>query len=146
MRELKGLEIFLEDYKGMIKAEAVADFMQKQFIESHLRVYADALDESQENVLADLTIQESSYDAFSQSLSWHFSGKVLQEAIPLTYCIKGKQLQFTGRCSVIPKVCGVDLYFSDYQKKQDFLVRQKIHVSIKDLIKQLKRMQALDNG
>ena len=141
MRELKGLGLFLDNYTGMIKANTVAEFMQSQFSVSHLRVYADPLEEEKITLLADLSLQEFSYDAFEQSIIWIFMGTVLDASIPLTYRIDGQQLQFTGRCSVIPKVCGVDLYFSHYQQQQGVRVRQKITVSIRDLVKQLKQRQ-----
>lgn len=139
MRQLTGLESFFIKNSGSIKAEQVAQFMQEQFRNSQLTVYAEPLSE-QQTVLAKLDISKDmiTYDAYAQRLEFVFIGTVKNEKIPLTYTIKGLDLSYIGRCSVLSKVCGVDLYFSNYQRIQNSAVRQKIIVSIKELVKQLK--------
>jgi len=143
MRQLTGLERFLENHTGFIKPEQVAQYMQSQFKGSHLLVYAEPLGE-QKTLLADLTIinDQMGYDLYQQRLELVFIGTVIDEKIPLTYTIYGQDLSYLGRCSVIPKVCGVDLYFANYVQSKGQKVRQKIVISIKDLVKQLKKIKA----
>ncbi|MBE0470457.1 MAG: hypothetical protein IBX55_13245 [Methyloprofundus sp.] len=143
MREIFGLELFLDADKGGLTAEVLAELVRQDLAHSHLQVYAESLDE-QQTVLADLTIAngEIHYDGFAKRLEMIFIGSVLDDAIPLTYRIKGKQLLIRGRCSVIPKVCGVDLYFAHYLREKNSQARQKIIFSMPDLLKQLKGLGA----
>jgi len=142
MRQLIGLERFLINHTGFIKPEQVAQYMQTQFKESHLLVYAEPLGE-QKTLLADLTIinDQMNYDLYQQRLELVFIGTVIDEKIPLTYTIHGQDLSYLGRCSVIPKVCGVDLYFANYVQSKGQKIRQKIIIPIKDLVKQLKKIK-----
>jgi len=139
MREILGLELFLDANKGALKADTLAELMLQDLAQSHLQIYAEPLGE-QQTVLADLTLlnDEINYDSFAKRLEMVFIGSVLNDAIPLTYSIKGKQLLVTGRCSVIPKVCGVDLYFSHYLREKNSQARQKFIFSMPDLLKQIK--------
>ena len=142
MRQLTGLGDFFIHHSGGIKAEQVAEFIQKQFNGSDLVVYAEPLSE-QKTVLAILAFnpEMSAYDAYAQRLEMIFMGEVTNESIPLSYTIHGLDLSFYGRCSVLSKVCGVDLYFSNYKRSQGAAVRQKITLSIKELVKELKILQ-----
>jgi len=142
MRQLTGLERLLENHTGFIKPEQVAQYMQAQFKESHLLVYAEPLGE-QKTLLADLAIinDQMDYDLYQQRLELVFIGTVIDEKIPLTYTIHGQDLSYLGRCSVIPKVCGVDLYFANYVQSKGQEIRQKIIIPIKDLVKQLKKIK-----
>lgn len=142
MRQLTGLTHFFDKYTGTIKAGQVAEFMQEQFAGSDLIVYAEPLSE-QKTILAKLSFAAEmvNYDSYAQRLEFVFIGTVIDEQIPLTYIISGLNLTFFGRCSVLPKVCGVDLYFSNYKRSKNFCVRQKITISIKDLVKELKKSQ-----
>jgi len=139
MRQLNGLEKFLSTHSGFIKAEQVAQYIQAQFSNSHLLVYAEPLNE-QQTLLADLTLngELASYEPYAQRLEFIYTGYVDSCLIPLSYTINGVDLSFCGRCSVLPKVCGVDLYFSNYTRQEGFFARQKITISIKELVKQLK--------
>jgi len=142
MRQLTGLESFFINHSGSIKAEQVARFIQEQFSSCQLVVYAEPLSE-QKTVLAELDIdaEMTNYDSYAQRLELIFSGTVNDEKIPLTYTINGLDLAYFGRCSVLSKVCGVDLYFSNYQRIKGSSARQKITISIKELVKQLKFLQ-----
>lgn len=139
MRQLTGLESFFTQHQGSVTAEQVAQFMQEQFNHCQLVVYAEPLSE-QKTVLARLDINKEmiSYDAYAQRLEFVFIGTVDSEEIPLTYTINGAMLNYFGRCSVLSKVCGVDLYFSNYKRIAGSSVRQKITISIRDLVRQLK--------
>ncbi len=147
MRQLTGLEHFFTHHSGTIKAEPVAEFMQKQFNGSHLVVYAEPLSE-QKTVIATLALNSemNAYDAYAQRLEMIFMGEVTNESIPLTYTINGLDLSFYGRCSVLSKVCGVDLYFSNYKRVEGSVARQKITISIKELVKELKKLQKDSNS
>jgi len=139
MREILGLEALSCSKQGILNSDVLAALMRQDLAQSHLQVFSESVDEKQRTVLANLALKgEINYDQFSKRLEMLYLGAVLDEAIPLTYAIKGKQLLIRGRCSVIPKVCGVDLYFSQYSRKSGSQARQKIIFSISDLIKSLK--------
>jgi hypothetical protein len=131
MRQLTGLECFFIENSGSIKAEQAAQFMQEQFRNSQLTVYAEPLSE-QQTVLATLDISKEiiEYDAYAQRLEFVFIGTDVSEKIPLTYTINGVDLRYIGRCSVLPKVCGVVLYFSNYHRIKNSVARLNVVVSI----------------
>jgi hypothetical protein len=92
-------------------------------------------------LLAELKIVPQSlyYEMFDQRIDFEVSGKIINyQYVPLTYVVQGDKYSFNGRCSIIPKVCGVDLYLSkNYTQHTGDVVRQKFSISVKKLVKTL---------
>ena len=92
-------------------------------------------------LLAELKIVPQSlyYEMFDQRIDFEVSGEIINhQYVPLTYVVQGKRYGFHGRCSTIPKVCGVDLYLSkSYTEQTGHKVRQKFSISVKNLVRTL---------
>ncbi len=92
--------------------------------------------------LAELTPQADGvvYEPFDKRFDLIMEGRIERDDCPpLTYCLKGKQIRITGRCSMIPKVCGVDLYLShSYTGRKGDIVWQKMKIYLDDIRQALK--------
>ncbi len=92
-------------------------------------------------LLAELKIVPQSlyYEIFDQRIDFEVSGKIINhQYVPLTHVVQGEKYDFHGRCSTIPKVCGVDLYLSkSYTEQTGHKVRQKFSISVKNLVRTL---------
>lgn len=90
----------------------------------------------------DLLPETLIYDAFDRRLDWSVSGPILRDDhVPLTYRMEGQVFAITGRCSVISKVCGVDLYLHrSYTCVVGDMARQRFSVSTADLADMCKSL------
>lgn len=81
------------------------------------------------------------YDSFDQRLDFIVAGPIVRnDCVPLTYRLQGHDFAISGRCSMIARVCGVDLYLqSSYTGVIGEVARQKFSIAIKPLLQQLKR-------
>lgn len=82
------------------------------------------------------------YDSFDQRIDFTLQGKINRnDCVPLTYRLQGQQFSITGRCSMIGRVCGVDLYLSKtYSGLIGESVQQRISLPLKPLLDQLKAL------
>ena len=91
--------------------------------------------------LAELKIIPGSlyYEMFDQRIEFTVAGEIENnQFVPLTYKVQGNKFGFYGRCSTIPRVCGVDLYLNQsYTQKVGDMIRQNFSVSVKKLFKTL---------
>jgi hypothetical protein len=96
-------------------------------------------------VLAELeTLQDSViYEPFDKRFDLLLQGRIVRDDCPpLTYCLQGKQLAISGRCSIIPRVCGVDLYLNhSYSGKKGDFVRQKLKLYLADVKHRMKNQR-----
>lgn len=94
--------------------------------------------------LAELQLvpQSLSYDSFDQRIDFTLQGNIQRnDCVPLTYRLQGQQFRMTGRCSMIGRVCGVDLYLSKtYSGLVGAAVQQRISLPLKPLLEQLKAL------
>jgi len=65
------------------------------------------------------------------------SGPIIRnDCVPLTYRLQGKQFGVSGRCSLLPMVCGVDLYLQrSYTGVVGDIARQRFSFHLKPLLK-----------
>lgn len=79
------------------------------------------------------------YDNFDQRIDFVVCGAILRnDYVPLTYLLQAESLVICGRCSVIPKVCGVDLYLQhSYTCVVGDIARQKFALPVNHLLKML---------
>ncbi len=89
-------------------------------------------------VLAELDLLPNGleYEMFDQRIDLVVAGPILRaDCVPLTYCLQGDQFSITGRCSMIARVCGVDLYLQrSYTGVVGDIARQKFAIPVKELL------------
>ena len=104
-------------------------------------VYSNGEDEEKHVVLAAMALLPETlvYDHFDQRIDFAVSGPILRaDHPPLTYHLQAENLAISGRCSVLPKVCGVDLYLQhSYSCVVGAIARQKFTIPVKPLLKML---------
>lgn len=141
MREFHGLETLCGTQQGLLRTDRLANLLMADLAEARLVIYGKNQTE-QPIVLAILAPLSNSmqYDNFDQRLDLVFTGEIIANSSPaLTYCLQGQAFSVTGRCSTIPKVCGVDLYLSrSYSGKIGDIARQSFSIAVKTLKQQLQ--------
>lgn len=140
MREFHALEKLCANQQEFLNPDRLAQLLMADLAESQLLIYGKDLDDKP-IILAILTLLPESmrYDSFDQRLDLIFTGEISTNSSPaLTYCLQGREFRITGRCSSIPKVCGVDFYLSrSYTGKIADVVRQPFAISVKVLKQEL---------
>ncbi len=91
--------------------------------------------------LARLHLQAQSwlYHSFEQRIDFTVEGYIIRNDFPpLTYHLQGQNFSLNGRCSMISKVCGVDLYLSaSYTAQRGDFVQQRFSIALPLLLKML---------
>jgi hypothetical protein len=109
----------------------------------HCLIYG-CIGENDEILLAKLDFLPESllYDMFDQRIDFCVSGPILRaDTVPLTYRLQGEEFALSGRCSMISKVCGVDLYLQrSYTGVVNDIARQKFSFSVKAIWKMLEKL------
>ncbi len=140
MRQEYGLNDLLENNRCKHTVKGLADLLIEDLQNCCCRIYGQN-EQDKKVLLAELSLKADSldYDAFDQRIDLIVCGEIVSEQyVPLTYQLQGDKFGFYGRCSVIAKVCGVDLYLNkSYSCKQGNFVWQNFSVSVKKLLKQL---------
>jgi hypothetical protein len=139
MREIHGLENIRALCPERLHARALADLLLSALRLSCCYIYGQDEDKNSSVLLAvlDLLPETLVYDQFDQRIDFVVSGAILRsDYVPLTYRLQAENFAMTGRCSVIPKVCGVDLYLQhSYTCVVGDIARQKFAIPIKPLLK-----------
>ncbi len=137
MRKFHGLKKLCENHQSLLTKNQLAQLLIEDLQKSQMRIYGKDT-EDKPILLAVLPLQFESlqYSSFEQRLDLVFIGEIVADSsLALTYCLQGLEFSVTGRCSTIPKVCGVDLYLSrSFSGKIGDTVRQPFAISLKDLI------------
>ena len=140
MRQQQGLEALTEGQRGQVSAKVLSKLLLDDLEQCCCKIFGKTASE-EPVLLAELEIVSDSlfYEMFDQRIEFVVVGNIINDQyVPLTYQVAGKQYSFHGRCSGIPKVCGVDLYLSKtYTEKKGGSVRQRFFVSVKQLLKML---------
>lgn len=135
MRQIHGLTQLSDSQQSFLPIDKLAMLLMKDLTNCHCLIYG----ENQHQILArlDLVADSFFYDQFDKRIDLAVAGKIIStEHPPLTYCLSGLVFSITGRCSILPKVCGVDLYLSHYDESNG-LARQYFSISVKKLHQQL---------
>jgi hypothetical protein len=116
----------------------LAALLLKDLQQCQCHIYGSLADD--DNILiAGLSLlpDELHYEMFDQRIDFIVAGPILRnDCVPLTYRLQGKTFGISGRCSVIPKVCGVDLYLKrSYTRVIGDIARHKFSIDIKALLK-----------
>jgi hypothetical protein len=141
MRQERGLELLIQNQRQLITVKHLSGLLLEDLKNCHCLVFGKTKDEVPV-LLAGLNIIPDSlyYEMFDQRIEFAVAGEILSnQYVPLTYKVEGEQFGFYGRCSTVPKVCGVDLYLSQsYTEKVGDIARQNFKISVKKLVKQCK--------
>ena len=142
MRHILGLENMLAQYPERLNARRFAELLLVDLRQCRCYIYGNAEDEEKSVVLAELALLPETlvYDIFEQRVDFVVSGPILRvDRVPLTYRLQGENIAICGRCSVIPKVCGVDLYLQrSYTCVVGDVASQKFALPVRPLLKILK--------
>ena len=136
MRKFQGLEKLCLNQEGLLTPKRLAQLLITDLAEAQMLIYGRHIDDKPV-LLAILNLLPDSlqYDPFDQRLDLVFAGQIIADSSPaLTYCLQGREFSVTGRCSTIPKICGVDLYLSrTFTRTLGDIARQPFAISMKDL-------------
>lgn len=142
MKQFHGLDTLCQSHRGWLKPQDLAALLQADLQACHCRIYG-CIDDDPEILLATLALlpETLNYDSFDQRLDFIVAGPIVRnDCPPLTYRLQGNDFATTGRCSMIARVCGVDLYLQNsYTAVIGDVARQKFSIAIKPLLQQLKR-------
>ena len=141
MKQFHGLDKLKLPHDGALKTNNLAELLSNDLQHCQCQIYG-CIGDDDKILLATLDLLPDSlnYDAFDQRIDLIVTGPILRnDCVPLTYRLQGKNFAISGRCSMIARVCGVDLYLqASYTGIVGDIARQKFSVAIKPLLKLIK--------
>ncbi len=141
MKHYHGLQNLSRRYEGMLNTQRLAELLLDDLQGCRCNIYG-CIGNDDKIVLAELRLISESlvFDSFDQRIDFVVSGLILRnDCVPLTYRLQGGEFAISGRCSMIGKVCGVDLYLqASYTGIIGDIARQKFAIAVKPLLKILK--------
>lgn len=141
MKQFHGLDKLCLAHQGWLKPQNLAALLLDDLQQCQCHIYGN-LAEDDKILLARLSLvpNELHYEMFDQRIDFIVAGPILRnDCVPLTYTLQGKTFGISGRCSIIPKVCGVDLYLKrSYTCVIGDIARHKFSLDIKLLLKMKK--------
>ena len=139
MKQLYGLKALSRRHNACLTNKVLADLLMQDLQQCRCFIYG-RIDEVSV-LLTEFVLQTDSlsYEMFDQRIDLTVVGEIIRnDCVPLTYRLQGTQFSITGRCSMIPKVCGVDLYLnSSYSGIVGDVAHQKFKIYIKEVLKKV---------
>lgn len=138
MRLLHGLEKIRQQHPERLNASKLAEILLKDLQQCSCEIYGCDSDDKKILLAKMYLLPETlNYDSFDQRLDFCVSGQINRaDFVPLVYRLEGLMFGLSGRCSMIPRVCGVDLYLEhSYTGVVGDLARQKFSISINSVLK-----------
>ncbi len=135
MRHVQGLERLCAAETDYLNIEKLTGLLLKDLRDCHFSIYG----QSPQQLLAQLDLASDGlfYEQFDKRIDLTLHGKIAcKDSPPLTYSLQGEHLAISGRCSILPQVCGVDLYLNHYDEETGE-VRQNFSIQVKQLHRQL---------
>jgi hypothetical protein len=140
MRQIHGLENIRQYHPERLNAAKLAEILLDDLQNCRCVIYGCCGDDDK-IVLAELSLLPETlvYEMFDKRIDFVVAGPILcAETVPLTYALHGKQITLTGRCSMLSKVCGVDLYLlASYTGVVGDIARQKFSIGVNALLDKL---------
>ncbi|OQW68873.1 MAG: hypothetical protein BVN35_19695 [Proteobacteria bacterium ST_bin11] len=137
MRRIHGLEKLIEQQSGRLNAQKLAELLLTDLRACCCSIYGTIGDDDRV-LLAELDLLPDSltYEMFDQRIDLIVAGPILRnDCVPLIYRLQGEQFAISGRCSMIARVCGVDLYLQrSYTGVIGDIARQKFSIALKPLL------------
>jgi len=143
MRKYQHISLLVKQNNGVGNKTKFADLIMEDFKQSSCMVYGENADEELV-LLAELKTQldtiKLNSGLFQQSIEFVVEGKITNDQYPaITYSVNGATVRFYGRCSIIPQICGVDLYLDkSYTGKVGDYVKQKFTIPVSKLYRSVK--------
>jgi len=138
VRQFHGLDELGRTFTGRLQVDDLANLLFDDLQDCHCDIFGCIADDDR-ILLAILHLLPDTlyYDKFDQRLDFTLAGPIVSnDCVPLTYHLQGKTFAMTGRCSMIARVCGVDLYLQrSYTGLIGDMARQKFSLDIKSLLK-----------
>ncbi|MGD0961998.1 MAG: hypothetical protein ABSB19_19490 [Methylomonas sp.] len=142
MRRIHGLESIRARHPERLNAAGLAAILLDDLQACRCRIYGSS-GEDAPILLAELQVLPDTlnYASADQRIDFTVSGHILRaDTVPLTYGLQGRLFGLSGRCSMIGKVCGVDLYLQrSYTGIAGDIARQKFSIPVKPLLAELNR-------
>lgn len=130
----------LEQQPGRLNAQRLAELLLTDLCQCRCSIYGTIGDDDKV-LLAELELLPESleYEMFDQRIDFIVAGPIRRnDCVPLIYRLQGELFALSGRCSMIARVCGVDLYLSrSYTGVIGDVARQKFAISLPPLLKML---------
>lgn len=140
MRQIHGLEKILEQHPERLNTPKLAEILLDDLQQCQCQIYGSQ-GEDKHVLLAQLHLlpETLAYQMFEQRIDLVVAGEILRgDRPPLTWRLQGRDFAATGRCSMIARVCGVDLYLQkSYTGKVGDIARQNFSFDVKALLKKL---------
>jgi hypothetical protein len=137
MRQIHGLEKLLEQQFGRLNAQKLAELLLTDLRQCRCSIYG-TMGDNDRVLLAELDLLPDSleYEMFDQRIDLIVVGPILRaDCVPLVYRLQGELFAISGRCSMIARVCGVDLYLQRcYTGVVGDSARQKFAIPLKPLL------------
>ena len=128
MKQFHGLSQLAQHHSGKLNGQQLAERLLTDLAHCRCLIYGCIGDDDQ-ILLAELTLLTDSltFDSFDQRIDLIVGGHILRnDCVPLTYRLQANEFAITGRCSMIARVCGVDLYLQrSYTGQVGDFARQK---------------------
>ncbi|MGR8929915.1 MAG: hypothetical protein ACU836_04680 [Gammaproteobacteria bacterium] len=141
MKQFHGLEKFRQTPSRIAKIADLANWLLNDLQQCQCQIYG-CIGNDDKILLATLKLIPDSlnYECFDQRIDFIVAGPIVgNDCVPLTYRLQGEDFAITGRCSMIARVCGVDLYLqASYTGIIGDVARQKFSIAIKPLLKLIK--------
>lgn len=141
MKRFHGLAQLGQRLEGKSNGHFLAELLMQDLQQAQCRIFG-SIAAGDQILLATLSLLTDSvnYDSFDQRLDFTVAGPILRnDCVPLTYRLQGGAFGISGRCSMIARVCGVDLYLQrSYTGIVGDMARQKFSIAIKPLLQQIK--------
>ena len=143
MKKLHGIDVLFKPCQQALTDRCITDALLKDLAHCRLYIYGDC--NGEDIILAELVLQEESlqYEPFDKRIDLTVAGVIKRaDGVPLTYRLQGDVFSISGRCSVIPKVCGVDFYIGQsYPGDVGERVQIKFKIKLADVKKQLMTLR-----
>ncbi|MDT4288895.1 hypothetical protein RO575_04955 [Methylomonas sp. MO1] len=140
MRKIHGLEKLVEQQPARLNAQILAELLLTDLHQCRCSIYGTIGDDDRV-LLAQLALLPGGieYEMFDQRIDLVVAGPILRnDCVPLVYRLQGEQFALSGRCSMIARVCGVDLYLQrSYTGVVGDIARQKFAIPLKPLLQML---------
>lgn len=137
MRQIHGLETIRQQHAGRLNAQKLAELLLTDLRQCRCSIFG-AIGDDDRVLLAQLDLLPDSlaYEMFDQRIDLIVAGPILRaDCVPLTYRLQGDRFAISGRCSMIARVCGVDLYLQrSYTGVVGDIARQKFAIALKPLL------------
>jgi hypothetical protein len=144
MKQIHGLEKLCASVRRPVIASQLAQALLDDLQHCRCLIYG-CIGDDEQVVLAELPLlpETLNYEMFDQRIDFNVAGPILRDdCVPLTYRLSGDKLSITGRCSMIARVCGVDLYLhGSYTGVVGDIARQRFSITLSALVKRANALR-----